>query len=194
MNIIETLNAAGQQELAQHLESLTGDARANLERDILSQDWQELKALHAEKSAASLSDNVSADLKPMPFRIAEDDLKYNYWKEIGEMLLGKGKVAAFLVAGGQGSRLGFDGPKGMFDIGLPSHKSLFQLQAERLRNLGARVGHAIPWCIMTSPFPLCAHSNARFGVEPLSCKLASWPDSYQVSVCFLSQYGCIRLQ
>ena len=49
MNIIETLNAAGQQELAQHLESLTGDARANLERDILSQDWQELKVLHAEK-------------------------------------------------------------------------------------------------------------------------------------------------
>ena len=151
MNIIETLNAAGQQELAQHLESLTGDAHANLERDILSQDWQELKALHAEKSTANLSDNVSADLTPMPWKLATDDLRYEFWKETGEILLGQGKVAAFLVAGGQGSRLGFDGPKGMFDIGLPSHKSLFQLQAERLRNLGARVGHAIPWCIMTSP-------------------------------------------
>ena len=150
-DIIETLNAAGQQELAAHLETLTGEARKLLERDILSQDWKELKALYTEKSNASLEDNVSADLKPMPFRIAEDDLKYNYWKEIGEMLLGKGKVAAFLVAGGQGSRLGFDGPKGMFDIGLPSHKSLFQLQAERLQNLAAQVGHPIPWCIMTSP-------------------------------------------
>ena len=151
MDIIETLNAAGQQDLAAHLETLTGDARKLLERDIASQDWEELKALYTEKSNASKADNVSADLKPMPFRIAEDDLKYNYWKEIGEMLLGKGKVAAFLVAGGQGSRLGFDGPKGMFDIGLPSHKSLFQLQAERLQNLAARVGHPIPWCIMTSP-------------------------------------------
>ena len=151
MDIIETLNAAGQQELAAHLEKLSGDARKLLERDIASQDWEELKALYAEKSTASKADNVSADLKPMPFRIAEDDLKYNYWKEIGEMLLGKGKVAAFLVAGGQGSRLGFDGPKGMFDIGLPSHKSLFQLQAERLQNLSAQVGHPIPWCIMTSP-------------------------------------------
>ena len=151
MDIIETLNAAGQQELAAHLEKLSGDARRLLERDIASQDWEELKALYAEKSTASKADNVSADLKPMPFRIAEDDLKYNYWKEIGEMLLGKGKVAAFLVAGGQGSRLGFDGPKGMFDIGLPSHKSLFQLQAERLQNLSAQVGHPIPWCIMTSP-------------------------------------------
>ena len=151
MDIIETLNAAGQQELAAHLEKLSGDARRLLERDIASQDWEELKALYAEKSSASKADNVSADLKPMPFRIAEDNLKYDYWKEIGEMLLGKGKVSAFLVAGGQGSRLGFDGPKGMFDIGLPSHKSLFQLQAERLQNLSAQVGHPIPWCIMTSP-------------------------------------------
>ena len=151
MDIIETLNAAGQQELVAKLESLTGEARTLLERDILSQDWEELKALYAEKSAASLEDNVSADLKPMPFKIAADDLRYEYWKETGEILLGKGQVAAFLVAGGQGSRLGFDGPKGMFDIGLPSHKSLFQLQAERLLNLSAQVGHPIPWCIMTSP-------------------------------------------
>ena len=150
-DIVSKLNAAGQQELAARLESLSGEARALLERDILSQDWEELKALYAEKSAASLEDNVSADLKPMPFKIAADDLRYEYWKETGEILLGKGQVAAFLVAGGQGSRLGFDGPKGMFDIGLPSHKSLFQLQAERLQNLAAQVGHPIPWCIMTSP-------------------------------------------
>lgn len=150
-NIIETLNAAGQQELAARLESLSGDARKNLERDILSQDWEELKALYAEKSSASLEDNVSSNLKPMPFKIAVDDLRYDFWKETGEILLSKGQVAAFLVAGGQGSRLGFDGPKGMFDIGLPSHKSLFQLQAERLLNLSARVEHPIPWCIMTSP-------------------------------------------
>ena len=150
-NIIETLNAAGQQELAARLESLSGDARKNLERDILNQDWEELKALYAEKSSASLEDNVSSNLKPMPFKIAVDDLRYDFWKETGEILLGKGQVAAFLVAGGQGSRLGFDGPKGMFDIGLPSHKSLFQLQAERLLNLSARVEHPIPWCIMTSP-------------------------------------------
>ena len=151
MDIIETLKVAGQQELVAKLESLTGEARTLLERDIQSQDWEELKALYAEKSAASLEDNVSADLKPMPFKIAADDLRYEYWKETGEILLGKGQVAAFLVAGGQGSRLGFDGPKGMFDIGLPSHKSLFQLQAERLQNLSAQVGHPIPWCIMTSP-------------------------------------------
>ncbi len=162
-DISEILKAAGQDDLLRHLESLSGDARAHLERDIMSQDWEELKALHAEKSAASLNDNVSADLKPMPFKIATDDLRYDFWKETGEILLGKGQVAAFLVAGGQGSRLGFEGPKGMYDIGLPSHKSLFQLQAERLQNLGAQVGHAIPWCIMTSP--LNHEATVNFFIE-----------------------------
>ncbi len=168
MDIIETLNAAGQQELIAKLESLSGDARKNLERDIASQDWEELKALYTEKSTASLEDNVSSDLKPMPFKIAIDDLRYDFWKETGEILLGKGQVAAFLVAGGQGSRLGFDGPKGMFDIGLPSHKSLFQLQAERLQNLAAQVGHAIPWCIMTSGY---ARENIRFFEQGTICAL-----------------------
>lgn len=162
-SLIQVLKDAGQDDLLAHLEGLSGDARARLERDIMSQDWKELKALHAEKSAASLSDNVSSDLKPMPFKIASDDLRYDFWKETGEILLGKGQVAAFLVAGGQGSRLGFEGPKGMFDIGLPSHKSLFQLQAERLQNLGAQVGHAIPWCIMTSP--LNHEATVNFFIE-----------------------------
>jgi UDP-N-acetylglucosamine/UDP-N-acetylgalactosamine diphosphorylase len=72
-------------------------------------------------------------------------------EETGFLLLEQGQVAAFLVAGGQGSRLGFEGPKGAYDIGLPSKKSLFQIQAERISNLSARAGHPIPWCIMTSP-------------------------------------------
>lgn len=69
----------------------------------------------------------------------------------GMELLQKGEVAVVVVAGGQGSRLGHAGPKGTLDIGLPSGKSLFQLQAERLRKLSAQAGKFIPWYIMTSP-------------------------------------------
>ena len=91
------------------------------------------------------------------------------WFETGLAAVRDGKVAVVVLCGGQGTRLGFDGPKGMYDIGLPSGKTLFQLQAERLRRVralaaGAQSGSSgtataaavaaaprIPWYIMTSP-------------------------------------------
>nr|WP_240159715.1 UDPGP type 1 family protein [Paenibacillus aceris] len=71
--------------------------------------------------------------------------------ENGWERLRQGKVAALVVAGGHGSRLEHEGPKGTYNIGLPSGKSLFQLQAERLLNLSRKAGRFIPWYIMTSP-------------------------------------------
>ncbi|MCR4412076.1 MAG: UTP--glucose-1-phosphate uridylyltransferase [Thermoguttaceae bacterium] len=69
----------------------------------------------------------------------------------GEEALRAGKVGAILVAGGQGTRLGFEHPKGMFPIGPVSNKSLFQLHVEKLLAAARRHGVRIPLYLMTSP-------------------------------------------
>ena len=71
-------------------------------------------------------------------------------KEAGLEELKKGGLAVVTMAGGQGTRLGHDGPKGTYDIGLPSHKSLFELQCDQLKESREITGVTIPWYIMTS--------------------------------------------
>lgn len=80
------------------------------------------------------------------------------WYKTGLGLVAQNKVAVVLLAGGQGTRLGSSAPKGCFDIGLPSKKSLFQLQAERIwkvQDLARKYSGpdqiaAVPWYVMTS--------------------------------------------
>jgi UDP-N-acetylglucosamine/UDP-N-acetylgalactosamine diphosphorylase len=71
-------------------------------------------------------------------------------RKLGEKLLEEGRVGVFLVAGGQGTRLGFPHPKGCFPIGPVSERSLFEIQAQKIRGLVRRSGRAVPWYILTS--------------------------------------------
>jgi UDP-N-acetylglucosamine/UDP-N-acetylgalactosamine diphosphorylase len=75
-----------------------------------------------------------------------------------------------IVAGGQGTRLGFDGPKGTFPIGPVSSASLFQIHAEKVVALSKRYGHVVPLYIMTSPENHAATvqffaDHGQFGLE-----------------------------
>jgi UDP-N-acetylglucosamine/UDP-N-acetylgalactosamine diphosphorylase len=82
--------------------------------------------------------------------------KYKKATELGEKLIRQGKVAGFVVAGGQGTRLGFDGPKGNFPISPIRKKTLFQIFAENLLAASTKYGVTIPLYIMTSPLNYAA--------------------------------------
>lgn len=77
--------------------------------------------------------------------------KYKEAMELGETLIAQGKVAGMVVAGGQGTRLGFDGPKGNFPISPIKQKTLFRIFAETIQAVTQRYGATCPWYVMTSP-------------------------------------------
>jgi UDP-N-acetylglucosamine/UDP-N-acetylgalactosamine diphosphorylase len=79
-----------------------------------------------------------------------DPARHAEARERGQALLDEGRVALMVVAGGQGSRLGFEGPKGLYPLGPVTGRSLFALQAQRIHRLRERTGAAIPWYVMTS--------------------------------------------
>lgn len=88
----------------------------------------------------------------------------------GQRLMAEGKVGCLILAGGQGTRLGFDGPKGMFPISPIAHKSLFQILSERAVCASKRAQRVLPVAIMTSPIndaPTRAYfeNHTLFGLE-----------------------------
>jgi UDP-N-acetylglucosamine/UDP-N-acetylgalactosamine diphosphorylase len=91
-----------------------------------------------------------APILPIP-GTAHEKARMREAKELGETKISEGKVAVLVVAGGQGTRLGYPGPKGAFPIGPISGKCLFQFFAERIIRNRRRYGRPIPWYIMTSP-------------------------------------------
>lgn len=98
---------------------------------------------------------LPADFKPAKCyranRETEQKGKYTKAKDLGRKLISNGKVAAFVVAGGQGTRLGFDGPKGNFPISPVANKTLFEIFAEMIAAVSEKYRTACPWYIMTSP-------------------------------------------
>ncbi len=145
----ELLKPQGQEHLLRFWDELNADERTSLLADIETLD---LALIHKVFQEQVLNPVIIGEKETVePLRGTQISMEGR--AELGKAgleLLRAGKAAAFLVAGGQGTRLGHDGPKGVFDISLPSHKSLFQLQAERLHRLGRLCGQPLPWYVMTS--------------------------------------------
>ena len=135
------------------------------ERRALSRARRILESVTARSSGGNAAiDGVSESVRIQPVEdavVARLDAKRerDAYKSVGMKLVRDGRVAIVLLAGGQGTRLGSDSPKGCYDIGLPSRKSLFQLQCERVLRLQKIAGgddrsisSPLPLYVMTSPF------------------------------------------
>ena len=130
----EDLNEQEQLTFLQQLGSIDFDQFAMLQKEFL----QKTEEAHLAK------------MKPSPF-ISVSDLSDNEsLKNAGEEIIRNGQLAVLTVAGGQGTRLGWSGPKGTFPATSITGKSLFQLIAEQIVFSSQKYGVSIPWYIMTS--------------------------------------------
>lgn len=168
-NLIKTFFSRGQGHLFDHWNELSESQRKELFEDLQSVDFELIDEL---KNLLKLPVHISEQFEPAPYiSLDAHSNEYKRAKEYGEMHVQSGKVAAFVVAGGQGSRLGYEGPKGCYPLGAVSGKSLFQIHAEKIRKYSQKYGVSIPWLIMTSQSNhkqtiefFQAHSN--FGISP----------------------------
>lgn len=122
---------ANQAHLLAHFDSIN-DAEKQEFKTNLNLNFDYLNKIF-KKSISAKRD--FSDLKPLvnfDSTITSSKDTIDKWYEIGLNAIRNNKVAVILLAGGQGTRLGSSDPKGCFDIGLPSKKSLFQYQAERI--------------------------------------------------------------
>ncbi len=114
-------------------------------------DWVEQLVKRAPTAEVTRQDFEPAPSYAPEPRDAAQRRKYKKAIELGKSLIAEGKVAALTVAGGQGTRLGFDGPKGNYPISPIRHKTLFRLFAETIQAVSRQHGATCPWYVMTSP-------------------------------------------
>ena len=153
--MIDTFTAAGQGQVFAFFDSLSPAEQRALLSEAAEVDLSEIERLTKTLIVGKASSGVDlSDLAPAPYEaLPERGGNAAAWakaKVVGEEALRAGRVAAFTVAGGQGTRLGYDGPKGTFPVTPVLKKPLFQVFAEKIQAAGKRYGKDIPWFIMTS--------------------------------------------
>lgn len=155
-SVRERLTGVDQQHLLHFYDRLSTDQQRSLLAQLVSLDIERLGDFVARYVKQNPSFAPVGAMEPAPYYAADGGASGRAWdralyRELGEELLRDGKVAAFTVAGGQGTRLGYDGPKGEYPGSAVTGKPLFACLAEWITASRKRWGSAIPWYIMTSP-------------------------------------------
>ncbi|XP_059213292.1 UDP-N-acetylhexosamine pyrophosphorylase-like protein 1 [Centropristis striata] len=179
----QSLESAGQSHVLQFWPELSEAERERLLQELSQLDLQGLKE-HCEgaaRAAACPAASLDHCIEPVaPESIGSvrtsDKASVAQWENEGLLQISENRVGVLLLAGGQGTRLGVQYPKGMYNVGLPSSKTFYHIQAERIhkiqelaeRKYGSKC--TVMWYIMTSEFTLAPtekyfKENNYFGLD-----------------------------
>jgi UDP-N-acetylglucosamine/UDP-N-acetylgalactosamine diphosphorylase len=152
--LLNLLSKHHQQHILEHYKHLDSKKKEDLLRGLAELDLHLAFKLHekfsqSKDSSPSFSTISPAPIIPIPRTPQEVDRRKEA-SQLGESLIRQNQIAVLIVAGGQGTRLGFPGPKGKFSISPVMKKSLFQLFAESIKALSLRHRAKLPLLVMTS--------------------------------------------
>lgn len=175
-SIAHRLETVNQGHLLRFYDQLSDDQRRELLAQVSALDIESLPKLVHEYVINKPVFALPAEVEPAAYYPLNDRSPGRAWNRdamrlAGQALIKAGKVAAFTVAGGQGSRLGYEGPKGCYPAGAVSGKPLFAVFADALLGARDRHGVRVPWYVMTSPLNHAAtveffNASKFFGLDP----------------------------
>ena len=139
-----------QLQILSNYERLDNQKKSELAEQVERIDFNQINKLYkTTKEEVSFENDI---IEPISY-IEKDKLtkeELEKYLNLGESAIKEGKYSIVTMAGGQGTRLGHSGPKGTFDIGLDSHKSIFEILADNIKEESKKYNVMIPWYIMTS--------------------------------------------
>ena len=149
------LEECGQQHLLTFWEELSDAQKEGFAAQLDAVRWEKSGEWVAEYVTGQPEQEIPADIQPPTYfavKPENDEQVAEYAKALadGEKMIAEGKVALCTVAGGQGTRLGFDGPKGTYPVSPIKNKTLFQMFAEQVSRLQEKYDTEILWFVMTS--------------------------------------------
>lgn len=149
--VIEELRKYNQPRLIDILNKVDNEKRKELVNEVKEINLKELERLY--ENIKETADVDVGELKPVksvnPDKLSKEE--YDEYENLGADVIKNNKFAVVIMAGGEGTRLGFNGPKGTFKVNVePEPKYLFEIMADSIARANKKYGVTIPWYIMTS--------------------------------------------
>ena len=152
-NYIDVLKENNQEHLLKYLEMANEEQKQELINEIMDLDFKHIKELYSLSSRDNEKAIESCIIEHTKFvdkyKMSEEE--FNRYKNMGEEIIKNGEYAVVTMAGGQGTRLGHNGPKGTYILNVkPEPKSLFEILVDGIKRANSKYGITLNWYIMTS--------------------------------------------